>query len=105
MLIKRFFRRAKTNTGFLAEEQPQPHANSFRVKKAAGKYPTLRATLISAVANSVAEEHRDRSDLKALLRVEELVEVTELALLSYCHFLFDAEVAKLRTELLTPDSE
>jgi len=104
MLIKRFFRRAEKNTGLLAEEPSQPAANSLRVKKATGKYPTLRAAIVSGV-NRAAEEDRDRSDPEALLQVEELVEVTELALLSYCHSLFDAKVAKLRMELFPPDSE
>lgn len=110
MLIKRLFRRVETNTGLREPEPPQVHfpalpvAHSPRAKRTSGQYPTLRAALISAIRRADQEE-RKFSDLQAVLRVEELAEVTELALLSYCHSLFNAEVAKLRMEVRVSSSQ
>jgi hypothetical protein len=110
MLIKTLFQRFETNIGLRAPEQPKVHfpalpvANSPRAKRTSGQYPTLRAALISAIRRA-DQEHTNPSNLQAVLRVEELAEVTELALLSYCHSLFNAEVAKLRMEVVASSSQ
>ena len=110
MLIKRLLRRFETDKGVLAAKQPHVHSPKPPVarirgaRKTSGRYPTLRTAIVTAI-NRACLDGRNRSDLQAVLRAEELVEVTELALLSHCHSLFDAQVSKLRMELVAPDSD
>jgi hypothetical protein len=74
-----------------------------RGRKATGQYPTLRAALAKAVINRVAQEGGNRSETEAALRVDDLVETTEKALISYCCAVFDNELTKLRLELVTSE--
>jgi hypothetical protein len=98
MLIRKLLQRVQTDACLQTEEQAQaglvapPTLNAPRVRKTNAPYSNLRSALVAAKKGEKQEE----SDL---LEVDDLIEVTEIALLSYCQSVFDRKLAKLRLEL------
>ena len=104
MLLRKLLRNTETNAPFQPEEGPEaglvvsPVPNAPRARKTSGPYPNLRSALVAAT-NGAKQERSGLLKIEAILQVDDLIEVTEIALLSYCQSVFDRKLTKLRLGL------